>query len=47
MMSIERNVNACMLLMLQGKVKAVSDAVWSKLTGVFVNDVLHDGSWPL
>jgi len=26
---------------LQGKVKLVADAVWSKLTGVFVNDVLH------
>ncbi|KAL0027912.1 hypothetical protein WJX79_002394 [Trebouxia sp. C0005] len=27
--------------MIQGKVKLVADAVWSKLTGVFVNDVLH------
>lgn len=26
---------------LQGKVRLVADAVWSKLTGVFVNDVLH------
>ena len=26
---------------LQGKVKLVADAVWSKLTGVFVNDVQH------
>lgn len=25
----------------QAKVKLVADAVWSKLTGVFVNDVLH------
>lgn len=25
----------------RGKVKLVADAVWSKLTGVFVNDVLH------
>ena len=26
---------------MQGKVKVVADAVWSKLTGVFANDVLH------
>ena len=25
----------------QAKAKLVADAVWSKLTGVFVNDVLH------
>lgn len=25
----------------QAKVKLVADTVWSKLTGVFVNDVLH------
>lgn len=29
------------VLFVQGKVKIVADAVWSKLTGVFVNDVLH------
>lgn len=29
------------LVQMQAKVKLVADAVWSKLTGVFVNDVLH------
>ena len=34
-------MNAMCLGCMQGKVKLVADAVWSKLTGVFMNDALH------
>lgn len=38
---VSQAISQPLFIQMQAKVKLVADAVWSKLTGVFVNDVLH------